>query len=135
MRDKMIKPPVLKKGDKIAIVSLSDGLLGMPFCRHEEKIAIKRLKEFGLKPVIMPNAKKDIEYLKNHPEKRAQDLKQAFMDESIKAIITSTLSLYRSTSFLIFSLYSSVISLVSGSLNRFTKSLFSVGILTLVKLV
>ena len=83
----MIKPQKLNKGDKVAIVSLSRGLLGMPFCKHELDIAIKRLEEFGLTPVIMPNALKDMDYLQNHPEARASDLKQAFMDTSIKGII------------------------------------------------
>ena len=85
----MIKPQSLKKGDKIAIVSLSRGLLGMPFCKHELDISIKRLKDFGLEPVIMPNALKDMDYIEKHPEKRASDLKEAFMDNSIKAIITA----------------------------------------------
>ena len=85
----MSKPVKLKKGDKIAIVSLSKGLVGMPFCRHEVDIAIKRLKEFGLEPVIMPNALKDMDYLQKHPEARAEDLKNAFMDSSIKAIINA----------------------------------------------
>lgn len=31
----MIKPELLKKGDKVAIVSLSKGLLGMPYSKHE----------------------------------------------------------------------------------------------------
>lgn len=83
----MIKPQKLNKGDKVAIVSLSRGLLGMPFCKHELDIAIERLEEFGLEPVIMPNALKDMDYLQNHPEARASDLKQAFMDDSIKGII------------------------------------------------
>ena len=84
-----MKPYALKKSDKIAIVSLSRGLLGMPYCEHELEIGIKRLKEFGLEPVIMPNALKDLNYLADHPEDRAADLKQAFMDDSIKAIITA----------------------------------------------
>ena len=83
----MIKPKKLNKGDKVAIVSLSRGLLGMPFCKHELDIALKRLEEFGLIPVIMPNALKDMDYVQNHPEARASDLKQAFMDKEIKAII------------------------------------------------
>ena len=82
-----MKPQKLNKGDKIAIVSLSRGLLGMPFCKHELDIAIKRLKEFELEPVIMPNALKDMTYLQEHPEARASDLKEAFMDDEIKAII------------------------------------------------
>ena len=52
--DDFMKPKKLNKGDKIAIVSLSRGLLGMPFCKHELDLAIKRLEEFGLVPVIMP---------------------------------------------------------------------------------
>ena len=83
----MSKPKKLNKGDKVAIVSLSRGLLGMPFCKHELDLGIKRLKEFGLIPVIMPNALKDMDYIEKHPEARASDLKQAFMDNEIKAII------------------------------------------------
>lgn len=85
----MNKPQKLNQGDKIAIVSLSRGLLGMPFCKHELELAIKRLKEFGLEPIIMPNALRDMDYLKEHPEARAADLKEAFMDNSIKGIITA----------------------------------------------
>lgn len=83
----MIKPKKLNKGDKVAIISLSRGILGMPFAKHELDLGIKRLKEFGLEPVIMPNALKDMDYLFNHPEERASDLKKAFLDESIKGII------------------------------------------------
>ncbi len=85
----MIKPKSLKKGDRVAIVSLSRGLLGMPFCKHELEIGIKRLKEYGLEPVFMPNALKDMDYLEKHPEARAADLKQAFLDDSIKGIINA----------------------------------------------
>ena len=85
----MVKPQNLNIGDKIAIVSLSRGLLGMPFCKHELDIAIKRLQDFGLEPVIMPNALKDMKYLEEHPEARASDVKEAFMDDSIKAVIAA----------------------------------------------
>jgi len=80
-------PKKLHKGDKVAIVSLSRGLLGMPFVKHELDLGIKRLKEIGLEPVIMPNSLKDLDYLFNHPEERASDLKTAFLDDEIKAII------------------------------------------------
>ena len=82
-----MKPKRFNKGDKIAIVSLSRGLLGMPFCKHELDLGIKRLKDFGLEPVIMPNALKDMDYLEKHPEERAADLKTAFMNPEIKGII------------------------------------------------
>ena len=55
-------PKKLNKGDKIAVVSLSRGLLGMPFCKHELDLGVKRLKDFGLEVVIMPNALKDMDY-------------------------------------------------------------------------
>lgn len=84
-----MQPYRLKKGDKVAIVSLSRGLLGMPFCKHELDLGIKRLKEMGLVPVIMANALKDMDYLEEHPEARAHDLKQAFMDPEIKGIINA----------------------------------------------
>lgn len=83
----MTKPKKLTKGDKIAIVSLSRGILGMPFCKHELEIAMERLKKLGLVPVIMPNALKDMDYIQKNPEARASDLKQAFMDDEIKAVI------------------------------------------------
>jgi muramoyltetrapeptide carboxypeptidase LdcA involved in peptidoglycan recycling len=83
----MIKPLRLKSGDKIAIVSLSSGVLGESFAEHELELGEKRLAEFGLTPVYMPNAKKGIKYLKDHPEARAKDLKLAFADSSIKGII------------------------------------------------
>ena len=79
----------LKKGDKVAIVSLSSGIMGEKYVRHELEIGVKRLQEFGLVPVFMNNSLKGIEYIKNHPEKRADDLKNAFMDKDIKMIITA----------------------------------------------
>ncbi len=83
----MIKANRLKKGDKVAIVSLSSGILGESFIKHELDLGIKRLKELELVPVFMENSMKGLDYIKNHPEKRAEDLKQAFADDEIKAII------------------------------------------------
>jgi muramoyltetrapeptide carboxypeptidase LdcA involved in peptidoglycan recycling len=77
----------LRKGDKIAIVSLSSGMLGEDFCSHNIDIGVKRLKEYGLEPVFMPNTLKGIEYLGEHPEARAKDLKEAFLDDSIAGIV------------------------------------------------
>lgn len=83
----MRKPRPLHSGDKVAIVSLSSGMLGEDFSKHTIEKGIKRLKEFGLEPVFMPNALKGIQFLKNHPELRAKDLKDAFADPNIKGII------------------------------------------------
>ncbi len=82
-----MKPKLLKPGDNIAIVSLSSGKLGEEFCSHNIEIGSKRMEEFGLTPVFMANSRKGIKFLKEHPEKRAEDLKQAFLDDSIHGII------------------------------------------------
>ncbi len=84
----MIRPQRLKKGDKVAVVSLSGGLLGEASLIHKYDIAKERLEnDFGLEVVAMPHALKGIDYVYNHPEKRAEDLMMAFQDTSIKAII------------------------------------------------
>ena len=83
----MRKPEPLRRGDKVAVVSLSSGMLGEKSCRHNVTLGTKRLQEFGLEPVFMPNALKGIEYLNKNPQARAEDLKEAFRDNSIKGII------------------------------------------------
>ena len=74
---------------KIAIVSLSAGILGEEFVKHEVEIGVKRLEEYGLDIKIMPHAKRGIEYVKNRPEERADDLLAAFADDSIDMILNA----------------------------------------------
>lgn len=83
----MQKPLKLRKGDKVAIVSLSSGMLGEEFCSHNKELGSKRLKEMGLEPVFMPHSLKGSAYLNQYPEKRAEDLKNAFFDPEIRGII------------------------------------------------
>ena len=85
----MIYPQPLKKGDKVAVISLSSGLLGESFCAHQKELGTKKLREFGLEPVFTEHALMGIEYLLAHPEARAADLKAAFLDDSVKGIITA----------------------------------------------
>lgn len=86
----MIKPKRLKRGDKVAIVSLSRGLLGEDWAIHKLAIAQERLeRDYGLEVIVMPNALKGIDFLYNHPEMRAKDLMDAFKDKSIKAIFNA----------------------------------------------
>ena len=86
----MIKPRRLQKGDKVAIVSLSRGMLGEDMFIHKFHIAKKRLEEdYGLEVVTMPNALKGVDYLYEHPEARAQDLMNAFRDPEIKAVFNA----------------------------------------------
>lgn len=83
----MIKPKKLKKGDKVAIVSLSSGLAGEEIFRHRYELGKKRLEQLGFNVVTMKNVLKGIEYLYNHPEKRAEDFMEAILDKDIKGII------------------------------------------------
>lgn len=48
----MRKPQALKTGDKVAIVSLSSGILGEESCLHQLNLGKKRLRELGLEPVF-----------------------------------------------------------------------------------
>ncbi|NLT09415.1 MAG: LD-carboxypeptidase [Ruminococcus sp.] len=85
----MLMPEPLRKGDKVAILSLSNGILGEPYCAHTRETGIERLHRFGLETVFTENALKGSEYILVHPEARAADLKAAFMDDSVRAIITA----------------------------------------------
>lgn len=75
----MIKPEKLNKWDKVAIVSLSNGMAGDELFRHRYEIGKKRIEEiFGLEVVEMKNTLKGSEYLYKHPEARAEDMMEAF---------------------------------------------------------
>ena len=71
----------------VGIVSLSSGILGEAFAEHEVKIGVKRLSEYGLTVRFMPHAKKGIEYVREHPKERAEDLLEAFRDPEIDMIL------------------------------------------------
>ena len=86
-----IKPKRLRKGDKIAVVSLSSGSIGEESNIYRYNQGKKTLEEsFELEVVPMPNCLKGKEWARDHPELRAKDLMDAFKDKSIKAIITTT---------------------------------------------
>ncbi|MFT4452030.1 S66 family peptidase [Parvimonas sp. G1425] len=72
---------------KIGIVSLSSGVLGENFVLHEVKIGIERLKKYGIEVEFLPNSKKGIEFIKNNPKERSEDLIKAFKDDSIDMIL------------------------------------------------
>ena len=71
----------------VAVVSLSAGVLGESFAKHELDIGAKRLADYGLNVRFMPHALAGIEYIKNHPEDRAADLLAAFRDPEIDMIL------------------------------------------------
>ena len=71
----------------VGIVSLSSGILGEPFIRFEADLGVRRLKDYGLQVKFMPHALMGLDYVRDHPEKRAEDLLQAFRDPEIDLIL------------------------------------------------
>ena len=83
----LIKPSALRIGDKVATVSLSWGGAGDDEILWRYQQGKERLETiFGLQVVEMPNTLKGSKYVYENPQKRAEDLMQAFSDSSIKAI-------------------------------------------------
>ena len=79
--------PGEKKVRTVGIVSLSSGILGENAVKHEVEIGLQRLYDYGLAVRILPHALKGLDYIREHPEKRAQDLLQAFCDPEIDMIL------------------------------------------------
>ena len=71
----------------VSIVSLSSGLAGEPSVRFEVEIGLRRLEEYGLNVKFMPHALMGIDYIRDHPEKRAEDLLAAFRDPETDMIL------------------------------------------------
>ena len=83
----MKKATILKKGDKVALVSLSSGMIGDAAFIHKYEIAKKRLaEEFGLDLIPMQHALAGSDFIYKNPQARAADLMDAFRDPDIKGI-------------------------------------------------
>ena len=73
----------------IGVVSLSSGMLGEDFARHQRELGVKRMEAYGIRVKFMTNALKGIAYLNAHPEGRAADLIEAFQDPEVDLIMTA----------------------------------------------
>ena len=71
----------------IGIISLSSGIIGEDFVKHEVDLGVQRLKDLGLNPIFLPHSLKGLDFIKAHHEARAEDLIQAFSDDSIDMIL------------------------------------------------
>ena len=71
----------------VQIVSLSRGLIGESFVEHEVKLGVSRLESMGLKVTFSEHALKGIDYIKEHPDKRALDLIEAYKDPEVDMIL------------------------------------------------
>src|SRR5262245_48065543 len=84
----MIKPRKLQPGDTVAAISLSWG--GPGTFPHRYEAGKKQLQdEFGLKVVETAHVLSAAESLYKNPKARAEDLMNAFIDPSIKGIIST----------------------------------------------
>jgi muramoyltetrapeptide carboxypeptidase LdcA involved in peptidoglycan recycling len=82
------KPPRLKSGDTVAVLSPSAGLPHV-FPRVYEN-GLKNLKElFGLRTKEYPTTRASPEHLYLHPELRARDFSLAIRDPDVSAVIAS----------------------------------------------
>jgi muramoyltetrapeptide carboxypeptidase LdcA involved in peptidoglycan recycling len=88
MRQEFIKPTRLRHDDIVAVVSPSWG--GPSRFPHVYELGLKALEsEFGLRVKEYPTARADADFLYDNPQKRAEDLNNAFADKEVKAIIAS----------------------------------------------
>jgi muramoyltetrapeptide carboxypeptidase LdcA involved in peptidoglycan recycling len=80
------RPGRLKPGDRVALVSLSWGGLGDAKYIHKYEIAKSGLP--GIRARARPDAHAlmGTEFVAEHPELRARDLADAFLDDSISAV-------------------------------------------------
>ena len=85
---KKIKPKILRPGSRIAAISLSWGGPGTVQYRYE--IGKRQFQEeFDVTVVETAHALRDADWLAKNPEARANDLMQAFADETIDGIIST----------------------------------------------
>lgn len=82
----LIRPEHLKKGDEVSVVSLSSGILGEKSSSHQKRLLESRLREMGLGIHYTKNSLKGLDYIRQHPEKRAEDLIEAFSRKETKII-------------------------------------------------
>jgi muramoyltetrapeptide carboxypeptidase LdcA involved in peptidoglycan recycling len=84
----LIKPSKLKPGDKVAAITLSWGGPGtFPYRFETGKQRLESI--FGLQVVPTKHALKSADWIYRNPKARADDLMNAFLDPSIKGIISN----------------------------------------------
>ena len=71
----------------IGIVSLSSGIIGEDFVKHEVDLGVQRIKNLGINPIFLPHSLKGLHFIKEHPQARAEDLIHAFSADIIDMIL------------------------------------------------
>ncbi|MFB6241688.1 MAG: LD-carboxypeptidase [Candidatus Nanosalina sp.] len=82
-------PPKLERGDKVAVLRPGNGPAKTEFPEVYE-LGIERMEDiFGFELVEFPSCDQDMEELTEHPERRAQELEEAFRKDDIQAIFAA----------------------------------------------
>ncbi len=79
----------MNKIKTVGVVSLSSGILGESFMKHELDLGLRRMEALGLGVKFTNNALRGTDYLQKHPEARAADFIEAFRDPEIDLIMTA----------------------------------------------
>ncbi|MFO7545167.1 MAG: LD-carboxypeptidase [Trueperaceae bacterium] len=84
----ILRPPRLRRGDTVAMVSLSAGLAAAfpHVIRSAERVLAER---FELTLVAAPNAWRDDAFLRAHPEARADDLDWALESKEVRGVLSA----------------------------------------------
>ena len=84
----MLKPSMLRPGDRIAAISLSWG--GPGTLRYRYEVGKRQFEEeFGVTVIETEHALRDADWLSKHPKARAEDLMAAFADDTIHGICST----------------------------------------------
>lgn len=76
-------PPPVEEGDAVAVLSPSHAV-PLAFER-----GLDRLRSFGVEPIVFPTARRNTDWLREHPEERAADLERAFADSDIDGVVAA----------------------------------------------
>jgi muramoyltetrapeptide carboxypeptidase LdcA involved in peptidoglycan recycling len=83
-----IRPPALRPGDTVAVVSLSSG--GAAALPHRYVTGKRQLAEtFGLRVIEAPHALRDSDWLRDNPAARADDLHWALQNPDVHGIVSA----------------------------------------------
>jgi muramoyltetrapeptide carboxypeptidase len=82
---RLTRPPRVRPGDTVAVVSPSFGAVGR--WPHRVQRATAYLESLGLKVRVMPNAARSEGWASAPPQARADDLHEAFLDDEVAVVL------------------------------------------------
>jgi muramoyltetrapeptide carboxypeptidase LdcA involved in peptidoglycan recycling len=84
----MLRPPALRPGDTLAVISLSSGAAAA--FRHRYEAGKQQLTvTFGVNVIESPNVLRDDAWLHDHPQARADDLRWALENDDVAGIVST----------------------------------------------